>query len=104
MSNEAKRSAPAQMPATEHLSVRPDDGHPADLVRAEPADVHEGLSTGPWELQAQVRDVGVPTAHVVVGPDRRGHRHLVQHEGDDRDVVRGEVPHHVDVALVAAQA
>jgi TonB family protein len=31
MSNEAKRSSPAQMPATEHLSVRPDDGHPAEV-------------------------------------------------------------------------
>ena len=43
-------------------------------------------------------------SHVALGPHGDGLRELVQQVGDDGDVVRREVPDHVAVVLVAAEA
>jgi hypothetical protein len=80
----------------------PDDRRAPDLVRVEPADMHERV--GRRELQPQVRDVLVPRADVALSPYRHRDRQLVEQVRGDRDVVRRQVPDDVHVPAVEAEA
>src|ERR1700687_1790934 len=80
----------------QHLA-RTYDRRAPNLVRVEPAHVHERNHVV-WKAQREQRDVF--DVIVIVALALAGHfnRHLTEQHQDDRDVVSGEIPGDVDVA------